>query len=103
MGMTVNPRSSVCFKSPMLHAKFQEHRALGLEKYFYRKRIYTRLPVEFKCQNGYLLGSRSKSSAKKAIYTAAGCQSKIAILHGSRSRVNSDIDTAVVCPHKIII
>ena len=30
-------------------------------------------------QNGYLHGSHSRGSAKSAIYTAAGCQHKIAI------------------------
>ena len=30
-------------------------------------------------RNGYLHGTRSRGSAKSAIYTAAGCQHKIAI------------------------
>ena len=41
--------------------------------------IYTAAGWESKYQNGYLHGSRSRFSAKSAIYTAAGCQHKIAI------------------------
>ena len=38
--------------------------------------IYTAAVLESMCQNGYLHRSRSRSSAKLVIYTAAGCQHK---------------------------
>ena len=41
--------------------------------------IYTAAGWESMYQNGYLHGSPSRFSAKSAIYTAAGCQHKIAI------------------------
>ena len=41
--------------------------------------IYTAAGWAFMYQNGYLQGRPSRFSAKSAIYTAAGCQYKIAI------------------------
>ena len=46
---------------------------------FLAEDIYTAAGLEFTYQNGYLHGSPSRFSAKSAIYTAAGCQHKIAI------------------------
>ena len=41
--------------------------------------IYTTAGWEYMYQNRYLHGSRSRGAAKSAIYTAVGCQHKIAI------------------------
>ena len=48
-------------------------------EYFKAEDIYTAAGWESTYQNGYLHGSPSRFSAKLAIYTAAGCQHKIAI------------------------
>ena len=52
-------------------------------------------------QNGYLHGSRSRGSVKSAIYTAAGCQHKIAIDTATVPEQIPIYYTAAVCPHKI--
>ena len=49
------------------------------EHYTMAEDIYTAAGWESMYQNRYLHGSRSRGSAKSAIYTAAGCQHKIAI------------------------
>ena len=56
--------------------------------------IYTAAGWESKYRNRNCHDSPSRSSAKLAIYTAAGCQHKIA--------TDSDINTTVVYPHKIV-
>ena len=87
--------------------------------------IYTTAGWEYMYQNRYLHGSRSRGAAKSAIYTAVGCQHKIAIytaavpkpsqvymytrlpcvhiksiLHGSHLRAKSAIYIAAGCIQK---
>ena len=54
-------------------------------------------------QNGYVHGSPSKSSAKSAIYTAAGCQHMIASYTAAVPEQFQTIYTAAVYLHKIAI
>ena len=65
--------------------------------------IYTAAGWESMYQNGFVHGSPSKSSAKSAIYTAAGCQHMIAIYTAAVPEQFQTIFTAAVYLHKIAI
>ena len=60
--------------------------------------IYTAAGWNQMYQNRYLHGSRSRGSAKSAIYTAAGCQHKIAIYTAAVPK-SIQIYTRLPCVH----
>ena len=73
-------------------------RVLYTANQFWAEDIYTAAGWESKYQNGYLHGCPSRFSAKSAIYTAAGCQHKIAI-HTAAVPERIQIYTRLPCVH----
>ena len=64
--------------------------------------IYTAVGWESTLQNGYLHGSPLRFSAKLAIYTAAGCQHKIAMYTATVQEPNRLLFIAAGCIHKTV-
>ena len=73
------------------------------KRYFLWQRIYTRLPGGSPYIKIVIYTAALQDAQPNILYTRLPFVNINCYLHGSRSRANSDIHTAAVCPHKIAI